>query len=595
MGILRRLPVGLGAAAFERGASAFAAWASTSPPGTAAASRPLVAARNSLRPMAEFLGSLFMRLLDKRSNGVSTNISAALYVTVALKGASKIVFLIDSIGLPDVKGKRRSEGRRTFNCDSTVLGLLRFEAFAALQAVGLNEFLIGRERLLCLRQAANAAVRLTELKVRSVAVGRKLLRSFETFDGASGISLLQECAAKFELGHFIIRLSADHLAQKGHRLLRVALQEKRVAKMIAGDQIGRVNFQLGAKLSSRRFEIALTKVDEAREIVGSGKPRIKLQCSFQLREAARKIFLLRVRLPQEKVNRGVARVLLQQPAENVCGNLGLPRSNECRTPSEEQPRIVRGALEKWMQNLGGFLKVVRRKITEPEKLANEGIVGSRGEPALQRRYGLGIKLGAIAGKTPIAVEAGEPGLPRGSLLEVSRGIREIGSFGAHDAKIIIGAGEDFRRERAVFFRGLGFRGWLRRRRRLSRRILLDAALHHRFRGFLLIVGAGFEQAGDAIGSVAIAVGNGRGLVENVLGVIAELRFAIALRIRERFLGFLQAAETAQILAKQVIGAADVARNLLGVVHKTDIFFEGFDGLGETLRFVVRFAEIEIGE
>jgi len=73
------------------------------------------------------------------------------------------------------------------------------------------------------------------LKVRSVAVRRKLLRSFETFDGASGISLLQEGAAKFELGHFIIRLSADHLAQKGHRLLRVALQEKRVAKMIAGD------------------------------------------------------------------------------------------------------------------------------------------------------------------------------------------------------------------------------------------------------------------------------------------------------------------------------------------------------------------------
>jgi len=28
------------------------------------------------------------------------------------------------------------------------------------------------------------------------------------------------------------------------------------------------------------------------------------------------------------------------------------------------------------QNLGGFLKVVRRKITEPEKLANEGIVGA---------------------------------------------------------------------------------------------------------------------------------------------------------------------------------------------------------------------------
>src|ERR1700694_2032891 len=111
MGILRKLPVGLGAAAFEWRASAPAPAATTSPPGAAAASRPLVAARNSLRPMAEFLGSFFMRLLDKRSNGVSTNISAALYVTVALKEASKIVFLIDSIRLPDVKGKRTSEGR----------------------------------------------------------------------------------------------------------------------------------------------------------------------------------------------------------------------------------------------------------------------------------------------------------------------------------------------------------------------------------------------------------------------------------------------------------------------------------------------------
>src|SRR6202158_2807140 len=112
MGILRKLPVGLGAAAFEWRASALAAWASTSPPGTAAASRPLVAARNSLRPMAEFSGSFFMRLLDKRSNGVSTNISAALYVTVALKQASKIVFLMDSIGLSATLGRFCSGWRR---------------------------------------------------------------------------------------------------------------------------------------------------------------------------------------------------------------------------------------------------------------------------------------------------------------------------------------------------------------------------------------------------------------------------------------------------------------------------------------------------
>src|SRR6266851_7723836 len=99
MGILRKLPAGLAAGAFGSGASGPAAWAIISPPGTAAANKPLVAARNSLRPMAEFLGCLFMRLLGKRSNGVSTNVSAALYDGGAHKQASKIVFLMDSCGV----------------------------------------------------------------------------------------------------------------------------------------------------------------------------------------------------------------------------------------------------------------------------------------------------------------------------------------------------------------------------------------------------------------------------------------------------------------------------------------------------------------
>src|SRR6266704_4316548 len=91
MGILRKLPAGLGAATFGSGASEFAAWASISPPGTEAASKPLVAARNSLRPIAEFLDCFFMRLLGERSSGMS--VSAALYVNVTRKQASKIVFL----------------------------------------------------------------------------------------------------------------------------------------------------------------------------------------------------------------------------------------------------------------------------------------------------------------------------------------------------------------------------------------------------------------------------------------------------------------------------------------------------------------------
>src|SRR5260370_35924254 len=93
MGMLRKLPAGLGAATFGSGASEFAAWASISPPGTEAANKPLVAARNSLRPIAEFLGCFFMRLLGERSSGMSTNVSAALYLRVSRKQASQIVFL----------------------------------------------------------------------------------------------------------------------------------------------------------------------------------------------------------------------------------------------------------------------------------------------------------------------------------------------------------------------------------------------------------------------------------------------------------------------------------------------------------------------
>src|SRR5712691_3020177 len=41
---------------------------------------------------------------------------------------------------------------------STSSRLFRFEAFAALQAVGFNKFLISHKRLLLFRQAADAAV-----------------------------------------------------------------------------------------------------------------------------------------------------------------------------------------------------------------------------------------------------------------------------------------------------------------------------------------------------------------------------------------------------------------------------------------------------
>src|SRR6266849_273473 len=114
MGILRKLPEGLAAEGFGSGeftvGGEFSAWASSSPPGTEAASKPLVAARTSLRPKAEFLGCFFMRILSKRGNEMSTKVSAALYVTVMHKQAAKIVFLMDSSGWRETK-RNRQESR----------------------------------------------------------------------------------------------------------------------------------------------------------------------------------------------------------------------------------------------------------------------------------------------------------------------------------------------------------------------------------------------------------------------------------------------------------------------------------------------------
>src|SRR5713226_8888416 len=161
--------------------------------------------------------------------------------------------------------------------NSTGSRLLRFEAFAALQAVGLNELLISRQGLLRFRQAADAAVGLTQMKIRGVTIWRKFFCSFETLDGAGSIALLQKRAAKFEARHFIIRLGLNHFSQEGHSLLRVTLQKKRIAEVIAGDGIGRANLELGAEFRRRRFEIALAKVNQTHEIVNFWEAGIDLQ------------------------------------------------------------------------------------------------------------------------------------------------------------------------------------------------------------------------------------------------------------------------------------------------------------------------------
>ena len=61
------------------------------------------------------------------------------------------------------------------------------------------------------------------------------------------------------------------------------------------------------------------------------------------------------------------------------------------------------------------------------------------------------------------------------------------------------------------------------------------------------------------------------------------------------MGFVEAAEAAQILAKQVIGATHVAWNFPGVGYEVNVLFEGFEGLRETLRFAIDFAKVEISE
>src|ERR1700687_1320321 len=99
---------------------------------------------------------------------------------------------------------------------------------------------------------------------------------------------------------------------------------------------------------------------------------------------------------------------------------------------------------------------------------------------------------------------------------------------------------------------------------------------------LLLRSTSFKQPRNAIGSVAIPIRGARGLVENVLHVVTEVRLAIALGIRQGFLGFRQATETPEVLTKQVVRSADIPLSIFGVVHQADVSFERFDGLWKTL-------------
>src|SRR5207244_10726778 len=95
MGILCKLPAGWGTGKLGSGLSVFAAWAIISAPGTVTASRPLVAAKNSLRPMAAFLGCFIMRLLGKRSNRVSPLCVGSIIRRCMASASRQIVILLN--------------------------------------------------------------------------------------------------------------------------------------------------------------------------------------------------------------------------------------------------------------------------------------------------------------------------------------------------------------------------------------------------------------------------------------------------------------------------------------------------------------------
>src|SRR5712664_1317194 len=116
MGILRKLPVGFGAAGLGDEVADSTTSAILAVPGTDAASSPPVAARNCLRSISGPLRCFFMRLLDKRSNGMCTNISAALYFTLTDKQAAKIVFLNGFNRIAKGEGKQARVGASKASC-----------------------------------------------------------------------------------------------------------------------------------------------------------------------------------------------------------------------------------------------------------------------------------------------------------------------------------------------------------------------------------------------------------------------------------------------------------------------------------------------
>ncbi len=76
----------------------------------------------------------------------------------------------------------------------------RFQTLTLFLAAFFDHFFVSGEGLLGVLRAAGTAVRLAELEIGEVAVGLELFSLLEAGDGAVSVALLQQCAAKLEVG-----------------------------------------------------------------------------------------------------------------------------------------------------------------------------------------------------------------------------------------------------------------------------------------------------------------------------------------------------------------------------------------------------------
>jgi len=139
---------------------------------------------------------------------------------------------------------------------------------------------------------------------------------------------------------------------------------------------------------------------------------------------------------------------------------------------------------------------------------------------LQGRHSFGIMLGAIAGETPVAVEAGRAGFQVAACLKNSAASEKLRGFRAHDAEVVVRAGEDLGKERAILLCSLRFpllaEPWEASRQRGIRR---QASLYHRFRSLVFVRRAGLKSPAMRSARTTVAALGAGLFVEYVLGIV----------------------------------------------------------------------------